>query len=185
MELPFKLLEHPFYKDWECGKVTMEQLAKYAESYKDFIELMPEFWKKISKGFSVDNTLIKKIIAEETTHIDLWNNWTEKLPEIEDFPKLIKIIECFNNFTPSELLGAVHAFEVQQPEVAKSKKNGLIKFYGFEIGDLKYFEEHEKEDEHIAYGIELYKNKANKKEFESGFNKASELLYQGLDLYLN
>jgi pyrroloquinoline quinone (PQQ) biosynthesis protein C len=81
-------------------------------------------------------------------------------------------------------LGAIHSFEVQQPEVAQTKMEGLIKYYGFDNSELRYFREHLSEHEHVDYGISLLNEKAEKKEFEIGFRLGSEKFYHALDLFV-
>ena len=86
---------------------------------------------------------------------------------------------------PSELLGAIHSFEVQQPEVAKTKKEGLLNHYGFSEADTTYFDEHMNEAEHIEYGRKLANDFAVKSDFEKGFSRGSEIFYNALDRFLN
>jgi pyrroloquinoline quinone (PQQ) biosynthesis protein C len=86
--------------------------------------------------------------------------------------------------TPSELLGALHSFEIQQPEVAESKKDGLLKHYGFSEKDLKYFDEHMNEQDHISYGKYLKEEFADEEEFNKGFERGSELFFKNLNLFM-
>jgi len=185
MELKYRLLDHPFYQAWTAGEVTKDQLSKYHKSYAEFIELMPQYWDKINKAFNQDTDLAKEVVADEKSHIPLWANWSNKLPATEGHPRMTEVIEGMNNMTPSELLGAVQAFETQQPEVAETKKAGLLEFYGFDEGDTKYFDEHMEEEEHINYGTMLKEKYANQEEYKAGFDKGSELFYNGLNLFVN
>jgi pyrroloquinoline quinone (PQQ) biosynthesis protein C len=185
MILKHKLLDHPFYKDWEKGAISIQQLSNYSKSYKEFITQIPVYWDIIIKNFDFESAIGKKIIADERHHIFLWNEWADKLPETLSYPAMKDEIDTFNKMNASELLGAIHAFEIQQPEAAKTKKAGLIKYYGFNETDTKYFDEHINEAEHIKYGEYLYNNFANKKDFEKGFSKGAELIFHSLDKFLN
>ncbi|MDZ7743987.1 MAG: hypothetical protein U5Q03_20200 [Bacteroidota bacterium] len=185
MKLTYRLLEHPFYQAWNEGKVSMEQLSKYAASYAEFIGRMPVYWKRISDAFDTDNPDLLKIENEEQEHIALWESWTSKMDRSNEYPKMDKIFEAFDNMSPSELLGAVHAFEVQQPEVAETKKRGLIGHYGFSASDLSYFDEHMQEEAHIKLGIAMADKHADHEQFKSGFETGSRLIYEGLDLFVN
>jgi pyrroloquinoline-quinone synthase len=184
MELKYRLLDHPFYQSWSEGTVTKEQLAKYHKSYAEFIELMPQYWHKINKAFNQNTVEAAEIVQDEMSHIPLWADWSHKLPETEEFPRMSELIDSMNKMTPSELLGAVQAFETQQPEVAETKKAGLLKFYGFEENETKYFDEHMKEEEHIEYGNSLKEKFANQDEYKAGFEKGAELFYNGLNLFV-
>jgi len=185
MELSKRLLDHPFYQSWNQGTITMDQLSKYHASYAEFIARVPEFWKKAIDGLGDNSAYGKTVIEEETEHIALWDEWKSRLPENNGFPRMTQIMETLDSMTPSELLGAIHSFEIQQPEVAKTKKEGLICHYGYSEEEMNYFNDHEEEAGHIRFGSMLADKAANKKEFEEGFRRGSELFYNGLDLFLN
>jgi len=181
MNLDFKLLNHPFYQAWSHGAVSREQLARYAHSYGEFIALMPDYWTRIGQGFKADTS---KIVAEETVHALLWEKWTALLAEPSSYPRMTEVLEAFTGLTTSELLGAVQSFEIQQPDVARTKKAGLMAHYGFVATDTVYFDEHLREQEHIDFGQRLAAAKANPIEFQSGFNRSAELVYRSLDMFI-
>lgn len=185
MKLHYRLLDHPFYKAWTCGEINAEQLGKYHKSYSEFIEMMPIFWEKALKGLNCENPKGKEVINDEKSHIPLWQLWSCELPEFSEFPKMTGIINSFESMSASELLGAIHAFEIQQPEVAKTKKQGLIEHYGVDAEKLTYFDEHMNEAEHIRFAMEIADKYADKQEFERGFSIGSELIYNGLDMFMN
>jgi len=184
MELKFRLLDHPFYQSWNEGTVSREQLANYAASYTDFIELIPVYWDKIIKDFGIDSLTGERIVVEEKLHIPLWKQWRDELEEVESYPKMTDLINGLEMMNTSELLGAIHAFEIQQPEVAYAKKKGLLNHYGFEEKRLMYFDEHMKEEEHIKFGEKIAEEHANIDDFKAGFNKGSEFIYKSLDLFM-
>jgi pyrroloquinoline-quinone synthase len=184
MKLKYRLLEHPFYQAWNKGEISMEQLTKYAHSYLEFITQIPLMWSRIDKGLSINSDKIHTIIKEEENHIALWETWYSDMPSIVDYPSMQPLIDSFNRMTASELLGALHSFEIQQPEIAIQKKNVLKSFYNIEDEKLHYFDEHLMEEEHINYGKFIYENYANKKEFIIGAFDGSMSLYKNLDLFL-
>lgn len=185
MNLHLRLLDHPFYQAWNDGKLTREQLADYHRSYADFIEAVPMLWAKIVNDFELEDINSDRIIKDETEHILLWERWSSKLPEIKQYHSMKNIIHELSLMNASQLLGAIHSFEVQQPEIAKTKKDGLMKYYGYENGDLAYFDEHMNEAGHIQFGEQLAEKYSFKKDFDKGFEKGSELFYNGLDMFLN
>lgn len=185
MELKHKLLDHPFYQAWTKGEISLEQLAKYHSSYNEFIELMPTYWQKIIDSFNENSKFAESVVKDETEHIALWQEWNSKLPKVDTFPRMNDVIEELDAMTKSELLGAIHAFEMQQPDVAVTKKEGLLCHYGYETAELKYFDEHMNEEAHIAFGRNLAKHHADEAEFQRGFDRGAELFYNALDKYLN
>lgn len=184
MELKYRLLDHPFYQAWTKGEITKEQLSKYHKSYSEFIELMPKYWEKINKSFGITSTEGAQVVADEQNHIALWEKWSSKLPETNEFPRMEEVINSMETMTPSELLGAIQAFETQQPEVAETKKEGLLCHYGYDESETTYFDDHMEEEEHIQFGNSIKEKYANKEEYERGFNRGAELFYKGLDLFV-
>jgi pyrroloquinoline-quinone synthase len=185
MTLRKKLLDHPFYQAWTEGKITKEQLYNYADAYLELIEKIPHFWEKSVNSLGIDTAESKEVIADELSHIPMWKNWSEKLEKNNNTLNLDDLVSELEGMNASELLGAIHSFEVQQPEVAKTKKEGLMKFYGFNGSDLKYFDEHMNEEKHIKFGADIARKYANEDDFKKGFERGSELFYNGLDRFLN
>ena len=185
MQLNHRLLDHPFYKDWADGKISREQLAHYAKSYADFIERMPEYWTKIIESLEIEEPGAGAVIDDETRHLRLWNIWTARLPVVDEVPVMRDLLDSLSQMNPSELLGAIHAFEIQQPQVARTKKEGLIKHYGFAESALTYFDEHMQEAEHIAFGEYVHNHYADDDDFKAGFEKGSQLIYESLNLFVS
>jgi pyrroloquinoline quinone (PQQ) biosynthesis protein C len=185
MELKHKLLEHPFYQAWMNGEISEVQLSKYSRSYMDFIERIPLYWQNILDGFGIKDTTGKEIVEEEKQHIALWKQWSSQLEKAEPFPMMTTVLNEFEKMNPSELLGALHAFEIQQPGVAVTKKEGLLQHYGFTTETTAYFDEHMNEQKHISYGEMLARNFADKNDFANGFERGSKLIYESLNLFLN
>lgn len=185
MELKCRLLDHPFYQAWTKGEITKEQLSKYHRSYQEFVEEMPKYWQKIVDGFGENSTFAKKVVQDETDHIALWESWKSKLPATNDFPGMSDVIAELDKMNTSELLGAIQSFEIQQPEVAETKKAGLIEHYGYEASELAYFDDHMEEEAHIAFGKSLAKRYADQDDYKAGLEKGSEIFYNALDKYLN
>jgi pyrroloquinoline-quinone synthase len=180
MILQHSLLNHPFYQAWSHGTVTRGQLARYARSYAEFIAAMPAYWTRIGQEFAVDTSAI---VAEETQHVALWERWSAQLPQPADFPRMTEVLETFAACNASELLGAVHAFEIQQPGVARTKKDGLLAHYGFAEADTVYFDEHLNEQAHIDFGANLATTKADPVALQNGFNRGAKVVYHSLDLF--
>ena len=182
-DLQLELLDHPFYQAWSRGEISTTMLSKYAESYLSFVEELPKLWNKVFTAFDLQ-VEGQSIIDEEIEHIALWNVWKEKLQNTDNNTSLQGTIKALHAMTPSQLAGAIHAFEVQQPDVAESKKAGLIEHYGYTDAQTKYFDEHmgAEEEKHIAFG-KVLKARANSAEFEAGFHKGAELYYKTLDQF--
>jgi pyrroloquinoline-quinone synthase len=181
MEIETPVLEHPFYQAWEAGEVTREQLAAYAEAYQEFMDRVPEMWERVLDGLGVENAAAEDVVEEERAHADLWSEWAVELPEAEDAPRLNELFDGLAEMNASELAGAIHAYEVQQPEVAETKKKGLLEHYGFDEDQTAFFDEHMDEDDHIAFGEMIAEEYADSQDFARGFEQGAELVYGTLD----
>lgn len=137
---PHRLLDHPFYKAWSCGELPVEKLKVYAEEYGAFIKCMPEGWTTLKD---------KQTAHEEEEHTELWEDFAKGLgteikpAQITETNNLVSIAhQLFSK--PIKALGALYAFESQQPETADTKLIGLKEFYSLPKISEPYFEEHQK-----------------------------------------
>lgn len=139
----YDLLQHPFYLAWNEGKLTREQLALYAGEYGSFIKLISKGWKKIGEN---------EIAEEETGHYNLWENFAASIGSASvgaSLPAVKQLVSITEDSYKTRVgaLGALYAFEVQQPATASSKLNGLREHYGHWNADETYFIAH-KDDQH-------------------------------------
>ena len=141
----YNLLDHPFYQAWSAGELPVEALKCYAREYGAFISTLPKGWETLNDPETVE---------EETEHIDMWADFANGLnTEVSEaqIPQVKTLLETAEKlFSQSETaLGALYAFEVQQPETAKSKLAGLKEFYQLPEKVEPYFETHS-HNEHEA-----------------------------------
>ncbi len=186
MDLPKELLNHPFYQAWNDGEVTEKQLASYAAAYQTFMNRVPEYWKHVLEGLDINQTRGEELVAEESEHAELWSQWRSELPEIDRVPAMSNLFDGLDGMSPSALAGALHAYEVQQPGVAETKREGLTSHYDFSGENLEFFDEHvENEDEHIAFGQTIREKYADTEAFDCGFRQGAKLVYQSLDNFVD
>lgn len=141
----YNLLNHPFYQAWSAGELPVDALKCYAREYGAFISTIPKGWETINDTETAE---------EETEHIDLWADFADGLntqvtdAQISQVKSLLDTAEKL--FSDSDTaLGALYAFEAQQPETAKSKLAGLKAFYQLPEKVEPYFETHS-HNEHEA-----------------------------------
>lgn len=184
MNMENPLLEHPFYQAWNEGEVTVEQLSKYAAAYQTFMDRVPTYWQRVLDELDVDDSRGSEVVEEEREHAELWEEWRIELPETDEVPALEALLEGLEGMSASELAGALHAYEVQQPDVAATKKRGLLEHYGFSESPLSFFDAHiDGEAEHIAFGEAIRAEYADTEGFERGFRRGAELVYRSLDAF--
>ncbi len=100
--------------------------------------MLPQGWKTLGDAATE---------AEEQAHIELWQAFAAALgtqAASRATGKTAKLTQLAERLfaQPQTAIGALYAFELQQPETAASKLDGLQKFYGFEGQGLRYFEAH-------------------------------------------
>ncbi len=178
-----QLLDHPFYQAWEDGDVTTEQLAEYGTAYSEFMDRVPGYWERVLNELDVSDAQGEEVVAEELEHATLWQSWIEHFPEPSQAPQLSDLFDSLEGMSASELAGALHAYELQQPEVAQTKKAGLVEHFDVPETDLDFFDEHMDEAEHIAFGEYIREEYADTAAFDRGFERGAERVYHSLDAF--
>lgn len=138
------LLQHPFYQAWSAGTLPADKLKLYAKEYGTFINLIQAGWKACNE---------EEIAAIEGEHYELWKEFSDSLgngpieAHIDEVKGLTDTCERqFTGYAPA--LGALYAFEAQQPATATSKLKGLRDHYASLQADETYFKVHvDDEDE--------------------------------------
>ncbi len=158
------LLKHPFYRLWNEGKLTRENLREYAVSYYPQVAAFPRYVSGVHSGCedaALRQQLLENLIEEERggeNHPALWRRFAAALGAAEEnldphprTPEVARAIAEFSGATrtgsTAEGLAALYAYESQIPEIAKTKREGLKAFYGIEEGDAtRFFSVHEEAD---------------------------------------
>ena len=132
------LLTHPFYQAWSAGTLPVDALKVYAAEYGAFIDTLAEGWETLDDPDTAQ---------EEKEHAELWDQFALALETNVDNPNIAQTItlvrtakELFR--TQAGALGAMYAFEAQQPTTAKSKLDGLKTHYSLPSEVEPYFEVH-------------------------------------------
>lgn len=174
------LLKHPFYQAWNMGTLTTENIGLYATQYGEFIDQIAAGWDAVGDADTAE---------EEREHARLWTDFASslgvtrpastRLPEIESLVSLSN--EMFAN--KATALGALYAFEQQQPGTADSKLAGLRKHYTIEPKGQVYFDIHKAdfaEPAWLADQIETLSD-AEYAQAEDACSRMSSALWKGLD----
>jgi len=114
--------EHPFYRAWREGTLPRAKLAAYACEYAPFIASIELGWSRLG---CFDHA------AAEREHARLWGEFRDAFGSAPSghsaCPETKALVdEARRSFADSvEALGALYAFEAQQPSTARSKLDGL------------------------------------------------------------
>jgi pyrroloquinoline-quinone synthase len=142
----YDLLQHPFYIAWNEGKLTKDQMSVYAGEYGSFIQLISEGWKTVGEH---------DISKEEEEHYQLWKLFAKSLDAKNMGATISNVTDLVSsakkNFQSyAGALGALYAFEAQQPATASSKLKGLKDNYSNWNTDETYFHIHQSDFEEPA-----------------------------------
>jgi pyrroloquinoline-quinone synthase len=132
------LLRHPFYRAWESGELPVAALQSYAREYGAFISQLPLGWETVNDRATAE---------EEREHAELWGLFASGLDTHVADPGLHAVADLVAKSAslfaqPATALGALYAFEAQQPATATSKLDGLRKHYSLPASVEPYFVAH-------------------------------------------
>jgi pyrroloquinoline-quinone synthase len=157
-----RLLDHPFYTAWSHGELSPEILRKYAEQYYHWVQAFPT-WLSAAHSNASDLAMRQEILANlndeemgDDNHPELWLRFCDALgldraavKSAELLPETREAIATMRRVCRDEPavagLSALYAYESQQPEVMKTKREGLRDLYQITSGH-EYFEVHEAMD---------------------------------------
>ena len=174
------LLKHPFYQAWNMGTLKTEEIGLYATQYGEFIDTIAQGWEAAGDS---------EVAAEEREHAVLWTDFAhglgasrpaaQRLPEIEQLVSLAR--SSFSNRAGA--LGALYAFEQQQPGTAQSKLDGLRKHYSIPAKAEVYFDIHKADFDEQAWLAEEIEKLSSEEyaQAEAACRQMATALWGGLD----
>ena len=138
----WNLLDSEFYQAWSAGTLPIEALRDYAREYGAFIALIAKGWNGHGDSATADI---------EREHVGLWSDFAAAFGTEIGSPRTDAVIRLretadrlFDNGASS--LGALYAFEAQQPATSRSKLEGLRAHYDVSAKAETYFEVHQNDD---------------------------------------
>ncbi len=159
----YHLLNHPFYKAWNEGKLTREIIKDYAEQYYQHVKAFPRYISathSLCEDLSKRKILLENLQDEEkdgADHPKLWKSFAVAMGadgnKIDSVKEEKFTSEMINNFfkngraSYAEGLASLYTYERQIPEIAETKIRGLKNHYGVSSKEgLEFFEVHKAAD---------------------------------------
>ncbi|HJK87659.1 MAG TPA: CADD family putative folate metabolism protein [Candidatus Megaira endosymbiont of Hartmannula sinica] len=197
----YDLLKHPFYQSWNKGELSIDVLKIYAKEYYSHVAAFPRYISAIHTlcdNINDRQILLDNLIDEEQgdeNHPKLWKDFAIGLgckdedcknhPQLESSKRLVDDYFDITRKNFASGLGALYAYERQTPSVAKTKIDGLKKFYNItDDKSLKFFSVHMEADEwhteECALILSKLKNEEQKDAID-GAVKGAKLLWGFLD----
>ncbi|PYK45365.1 MAG: hypothetical protein DME46_04455 [Verrucomicrobia bacterium] len=162
------ILQHPFYRAWQRGELTHDQLGTYSRVYYPHVAAFPTYLENAINcaidSFTrraLENNLLDEL-TNPAPHPELWLDFAtatgqdrDKVKRAKPLAKVADTTSTFDRLTSHDIasgLTALYAYESQQPEVAAEKIRGLRESYGIQSPEaLNYFAVHATADlEHRA-----------------------------------
>jgi pyrroloquinoline-quinone synthase len=161
------VLEHPFYERWSAGELSAGELSLYAGEYRHAVLALAEASRLAAAKSPQEHTAgLERHAAEEAEHVALWDRFMNavcstfaRAPKAEPLEQTARCGAAWSaGDDVLEHLAVLYAVEASQPEIARTKLEGLVEHYGYTLEGpaLEYFRLHERLDvEHARQGGEL------------------------------
>jgi pyrroloquinoline-quinone synthase len=156
------VLQHPFYQRWSAGELGAEQLARYAGEYRHAVVALADASDAAAEqagagGLDCCEDL-RRHAEEERSHVALWDDFADACGS--GFPgtaqaqaqPIAETRGCVEAWTAGEdlleRLAVLYAVEAGQPEISRTKLEGLRAHYDHvqEGPATEYFSVHEVRD---------------------------------------
>ena len=158
----WNVLDHPFYRRWECGDLTRDELAYYAGQYRHAVVALAEAAEAAAPLAGAEHA------AEERAHVALWDQFADEVGVAGQREPNADTEECARAWAGAadelEALAILYAVESGQPDVSRTKLAGLAEHYGIDPDSpaAAYFALHAERDvEHAEHSRSILEARAN------------------------
>ncbi len=161
------VLEHPFYERWSAGELSAAQLRCYAGEYRHAVLALAGASERAAESAGeAQRAGLRHHAAEEAAHVALWDQFAQAAGAAAPqrglehaFAHTKSCVEAWlGGQDLLEHLAVLYAIEASQPEISRTKLDGLTAHYGYseEGPATEYFRLHERRDvEHAREAAEL------------------------------
>lgn len=162
-----RLLDHPYYRAWQEGELTLEDLQTYAEQYRHFERSLPEVLADAAARMAAGEarSLVEANLDDELTnprpHLELFEDFGRAVgaaAEVEPSSAMAGIVDLYRGAVtegPVALLAVVGAYEAQAAEIAATKASALESRYGIDRTGTSFWSVHSViEEQHSAWTVE-------------------------------
>lgn len=150
------VLQHPFYQRWSAGRLSREELGRYAGEYRHAVIALADASaaaaEQAGAGGLDSYDGLTRHAEEERAHVALWDRFAAACGPATEGPELAETRSCAEAWTAGgdllERLAVLYAVEAGQPEISRTKLAGLREHYAYvqEGPATEYFSVHEVRD---------------------------------------
>ncbi len=152
------LLTHPFYRRWEAGLLSQDELAEYAVHYRAFEAALPGVLSDVvdqlrAAGEVEAEEMVIRNLSDELgrpePHLDLFDRFASALPgapaSAAPGPAAEALVQTYADLVaegPAAALAGLAAYEIQASAIASTKANGLRRRYGMDVTGTEFWDVH-------------------------------------------
>lgn len=163
-----RLLDHPFYKRWQAGELRDGELKAYSEQYRHFEEALPEILRSVverlpagpSREYLADNLADESGAKTGQPHVELFDTFLSAVDgdrTVAPTAATTALLDTYRRLaaeSPIAGTSAIVAYEMQAPEIAESKGDGLRCHYALNDQGTAFWDLHATLDQdHAAWAI--------------------------------
>jgi pyrroloquinoline-quinone synthase len=148
-----RLLDHPFYRRWERGEVTMSELADHAAQYRHFETWLPGYLGRLlaqlppGEARDLVAANLDDELGDPVPHVVLFEGFARGVsaPAAAPSAAIASLLATYDDLldnSPVEGLAGFVAYEVQAADVARNKADGLRRHYGLADEAVAFWEHH-------------------------------------------
>ncbi len=177
------VLQHPFYIRWSAGELTRDELARYSGQYRHAVAAIADLSSEAAAELPQYPDL-QGHADEEHAHIELWDGFVDAVGGDAAAAPTTETVQCVEVWTERDgalsTLARLYAIESGQPEISKTKLEGLAAHYGIDSPEgTRYFTVHRGRDvEHAAEGRELLEEMISSPADEDAVVAAAERAFE-------
>ena len=162
-----RLLDHPYYRAWQDGELTLEDLKEYAGQYRHFERNLPEVLADAATQMDRGEArrLVEANLDDELTnprpHVELFDDFSRAVgagDEVEPSAAMAGLVGLYRDAVkegPAALLAVVGAYETQAADIAATKAAALECHYGIDGIGTSFWSVHSViEGQHSAWTAE-------------------------------
>jgi pyrroloquinoline quinone (PQQ) biosynthesis protein C len=160
-----RLLEHAYYRRWQDGRLTLDDLGAYAEQYRHVERCLPDVLATAAQQLNdgIARQRIEENLEDELTrprpHIELFDAFADAVGAGQEVATTAThdLVARYQEASsdPVAALSVIGAYEVQAAQVAQTKADSLRRHYGLSARDTEFWDVHaDLEQTHSAWTVE-------------------------------
>jgi hypothetical protein len=99
----------PFYRRWECGELSRDELTAYAGEYRHAVVALADTAEQATPLAGSDHA------GEERAHVDLWDDFVSAVDAQPGPARLEGTTKCVTAWTSADPLGVGDPYRSRRP----------------------------------------------------------------------